>query len=142
MQPLPIARWILVIYMKTKFPRFVSNRLKNEDGYTLTEMLVVIVIMSLIAAVVTPSIFIQLSRAKAKTALMQLQTMSASLALFKEDVGRYPHQDEGLEIMIENKSNIEGWLGPYMKNEKSLQDPWGSNFVLILKQMARLKLFL
>jgi general secretion pathway protein G len=63
---------------------------RSDEGYTLTEMLVVIVIIALIAAVLTPSLLGQLSRARAKTAGLQLETTTASLEMFKDDFPRRP----------------------------------------------------
>jgi general secretion pathway protein G len=102
---------------------------QGDAGYTLTEMLVVIVIISLIAAVLTPSLLGQLSRAKAKTASLQLDSTATSLDLFKEDVGRYPTQEEGLSVLVTNQAQLEGWLGPYLKSDKALKDPWGRKLV-------------
>ena len=95
-----------------------------DDGYTLTEMLVVIVIIALIAAVLTPSLLGQLARARAKTAGLQLDTTTTSLEMFKDDIGRYPTQTEGLKALVSDPGT-EGWLGPYLKSDKALNDPWG-----------------
>lgn len=97
---------------------------RSDDGYTLTEMLVVIVIIALIAAVLTPSLLGQLARARAKTAGLQLDTTTTSLEMFKDDIGRYPTQAEGLKALVADPG-VEGWLGPYLKSDKALNDPWG-----------------
>ncbi|CAL4869730.1 Type II secretion system protein G (plasmid) [Asticcacaulis sp. MM231] len=102
----------------------MNRDVNDDDGYTLTEMLVVIVIIALIAAVLTPSLLGQLSRARAKTATLQLDTTSASLEMFKDDTGRFPTQEEGLGALVADPG-IEGWLGPYLKSAKSVNDPWG-----------------
>jgi len=101
-----------------------KRKIHPEGGYTLTEMLVVIVIIALIAAVLTPSLLGQLSRARAKTAALQLDTTAASLEMFKDDMGRLPTEQEGLKALITDPG-AEGWLGPYLKTNKSLNDPWG-----------------
>lgn len=95
-----------------------------EAGYTLTEMLVVIVIIALIASVLTPSLLGQLGRARAKTAVLQLDTTATSLDMFKDDVGRFPTEQEGLKALVTDPG-IDGWTGPYLKSDKSLNDPWG-----------------
>jgi general secretion pathway protein G len=100
-----------------------------DDGYTLTEMLVVIVIISLIAAVLTPSLLGQLSRARAKTAALEIESTATSLGLFKDDMGRYPTVEEGLKALVANPNGAQGWLGPYLKSDKSLSDPWGHPLV-------------
>jgi general secretion pathway protein G len=101
---------------------------RGDAGYTLTEMLVVIVIIALIASVLTPSLLGQLARARAKTAALQLDTTTASLELLKDDTGRYPTVAEGLKALTADPG-VEGWLGPYLKSDKSLNDPWGHPIV-------------
>ena len=95
----------------------------DEAGYTLTEMLVVILIITLIAAVVTPTILSQLGRAKAKTASLQLESTAATLTMFREDTGRFPTDGEGLNALV-NDPGIAGWTGPYLKSDKGITDPW------------------
>lgn len=97
----------------------------GEAGYTLTEMLVVIGIIGLIAAVLTPALIGQLGRARAKAAQLQLETVSAEVEMFMADVGRYPTAAEGLPALVREPPGAEGWTGPYMRDEKSLLDPWG-----------------
>ena len=106
-----------------------QRRLNADDGYTLTEMLVVIVIISLIAAVLTPSLLGQLARARAKTAVLQIESTATSLSLFRDDIGRYPTTDEGLKALVANPGSAQGWLGPYLKSDKALNDPWGHPLV-------------
>lgn len=101
----------------------------TDEGYTLTEMLVVIVIIALIAAVLTPSLLGQLSRARAKTATLQLESTATSLDLFKDDIGRYPTEAEGLKALVTAPDGAKGWLGPYLKSDKALNDPWGHPLV-------------
>lgn len=97
----------------------------GQAGYTLTEMLVVIAIIGLIAAVLTPSLIGQLGRARVKSAQLQLETLSSAVEMFRADVGRYPTVEEGLPSLITEPEGVEGWAGPYTKNAKSLKDPWG-----------------
>ena len=109
--------------------RLRPNRLRrdgSQDGYTLTEMLVVIGIIGLIAAVLTPGIIGQFARAKSKAAQLQLDTLTADLEAFSSDIGRYPSQDEGLNALITEPASVEGWSGPYLKSRKMLNDPWGN----------------
>lgn len=98
---------------------------EGEAGYTLTEMLVVIGIIGLVAAVLTPGLIGQLGRARAKAAQLQLKTVSAEVEMFMADVGRYPTASEGLPALVKEPSGVEGWTGPYMRDEESLRDPWG-----------------
>jgi general secretion pathway protein G len=101
------------------------RRLKRDQGYTLTEILVVMAIIGLIAAVLTPGLIGQLGRARAKSAQMQLETIAAAVEVFRSDVGRYPTDAEGLNALMAEPGGTDGWTGPYLKNPKVMQDPWG-----------------
>lgn len=101
---------------------------KDDGGYTLTEMLVVIAIIGLIAAVLTPSLIGQLSRARVKAAVLQLQTVQSALEAYRSDIGRLPTTTEGLAALTTEPQDGEGWLGPYLRDPKALQDPWGRPF--------------
>lgn len=96
-----------------------------DEGYTLTEMLVVIAIIGLLVAALTPVLVGQLSRARAKTARMQVENVATSLESFRSDVGRYPSPEEGLSALVRQPAGASGWLGPYIKNDEALLDPWG-----------------
>lgn len=101
------------------------RRLKGSDGYTLTEMLVVVGVIALIAAVLAPTLMGQLQRARAKAARVQIDNLASSIEMFRSDVGRYPTTAEGgLKALLNNGSTIEGWTGPYIKDAKTLNDPW------------------
>jgi len=106
-----------------------ARPLRGDDGYTLTEMLVVIGIIGLIAAVLTPAIIGQMSRARAKAAELQLETLATAVENFRNDVGRYPTKEEGLSALVQDKG-AEGWTGPYART-KGLQDPWGRTVIYI-----------
>ncbi len=98
---------------------------RADAGYTLTEMLVVIGIIGLIAAVLTPGIIGQFSRAKVKAAQLQLDTIAADVESFSSDVQRYPTQQEGLSALLQEPAGVDGWSGPYVRDRKVLSDPWG-----------------
>lgn len=97
-----------------------------DAGYTLTEMLVVVAVIALIAALLTPGVISQLGRARAKSAQLQLDNISASLEAFLSDVGRYPTEQEGLQALVVEPAGLKGWTGPYVKNRRALVDPWGA----------------
>jgi general secretion pathway protein G len=98
---------------------------RTDDGYTLTEMLVVIAIIGLLAAVLTPMIAGQLGRARVKAARLQVENVSTAVEMFRSDVGRYPTAQEGLNGLVRAPDGLDGWIGPYIRNAKSLDDPWG-----------------
>jgi general secretion pathway protein G len=103
--------------------RRVRRRLTASDGYTLTEMLIVIGIIALIAAVLTPQLMGQMGRSRAKAAQLQLETVASAVELFRTDVGRYPTKEEGLQALLQDPG-ADGWTGPYLKDSKSIVDPW------------------
>lgn len=103
----------------------MTARREREQGYTLTEMLVVIGIIGLIAAVLTPALIGQMGRARAKAAQLQLETVSSQVEMFMADVGRYPTAQEGLAALVTEPAGAEGWTGPYVRDTKVLNDPWG-----------------
>jgi general secretion pathway protein G len=98
---------------------------QHDEGYTLTEMLVVIAIIGMLAAVLTPVLMGQMSRARAKAARLQVENIATTLESFRSDVGRYPTAEEGLAVLVTEPADAEGWLGPYVRDAKSLNDPWG-----------------
>jgi general secretion pathway protein G len=94
-------------------------------GYTLTEMLVVIAIIGLIAAVVIPQTIGQLGKAQSRAAKLQVQSIAAALELFQGDNGRYPTAQEGLQALVSRPASLENWNGPYLHSKDQLKDPWG-----------------
>ena len=109
----------------------------RQDGYTLTEMLVVIGIICLIAAVLTPGLLGQMGRARAKAAQLQLDTTAANVEQFYADVHRYPTQEEGLQALIKEPAGADGWSGPYTRDPRSLLDPWNDPIVYKLAPDGR-----
>ncbi|WGM40015.1 type II secretion system major pseudopilin GspG [Caulobacter sp. NIBR1757] len=102
---------------------------RPTNGYTLTEMLVVIGIIALIAAVLTPALVGQMSRARAKTAEIQLETVATAIETFRDDVGRYPTDAEGVMALVKEPAGVKGWLGPYLRGKKAGRDPWGQAYL-------------
>lgn len=101
---------------------------KGETGFTLIEVLVVIIIIGLLASLVAPKLFHKLSSSKQKIAKAQIELISTALDAFRLDVGRYPTTEEGLEVLWKNTKDIKGWDGPYLpKPVKS--DPWGRPYI-------------
>jgi general secretion pathway protein G len=103
----------------------------SEAGYTLTELLVVIVVLALIAAAVTPQILGRFNTAKTRTAQLHADTLSAALDDFFIDVGRYPVPEEGIRALYAAPETAAGWNGPYVRSERTLVDPWGRQFLIL-----------
>lgn len=102
---------------------------KKESGFTLMEMLVVLVVISLIAAVAIPQITKLMGSAKSKSTKIQMETLSASLRYFEMDTGAYPTSDEGLSVLWSMGEPPAGWNGPYLRQERQLRDPWNRDFL-------------
>ena len=101
---------------------------KNK-GFTLLELLVVLVILGLLASLVGPQVIKQIGGSKIKTAALQIEEFGTALDLFSLEVGRYPGTEEGLEALIEKPSAARFWNGPYLKKKVIRQDPWGNEYI-------------
>jgi general secretion pathway protein G len=101
----------------------------GQAGFTLVELLVVLLILGMLAAFAAPPVMRHLGKAKSDVAKVQVQNLSAALDLYRLDVGRYPTQEEGLPALVRRPAAAEGWNGPYVKKEALLVDPWGTAYV-------------
>lgn len=100
---------------------------RRSRGFTLLELLVVMVIIGLLAAYVGPKYFSQIGKSEVKTARAQIVAFEKALQQFRVDVGRYPSTEQGLQALLVRPSNLNRWDGPYL--EKSVPaDPWGNPY--------------
>ena len=101
----------------------------GERGFTLMEMLVVLVVIGLIAAVAIPQVMRIFGGAKHKAAKIQLETLSHSLNFYDLDMGVYPTTEQGLKALWLPLAQSETWAGPYVREQQQLIDPWGRSFL-------------
>jgi len=107
----------------------VLRRRGRARGFTLLELLVVLAILGLLAAIVGPQVLRFLSGAKSQTAQVQVRNIAAAMELYQLDNGHFPTQDEGLGALVKQPANAPGWNGPYMPRADALSDPWGRPYL-------------
>lgn len=108
---------------------FLNNERRSQRGFSLIELIVVLVILGLLAAVVAPRVWDKLAKGKEQIAKIQIKDLEGALQLFAFDVGRYPSTAEGLESLVRNPGNLESWRGPYLSKNQVPLDPWGKPYM-------------
>ena len=105
-----------------------SARRRASKGFTLLELLVVMVIIGLLAGLVAPRYFAQVGKSQTKVAKAQIDSLEKALDQYRLDVGRYPSTEEGLQALVAAPSGETNWAGPYLR--KGIPpDPWGRPYV-------------
>ena len=97
-------------------------------GFTLLELLVVMVIIGLLAGYVGPRYFAQIGKSEVKTARAQIQAFGKALDTYRLDTGRYPTTEQGLDALFTRPENEAKWQGPYLQ-KTAPPDPWGNKYV-------------
>ena len=105
--------------------RPASSRRRDQAGFTLVELLVVLVILVLLASIIGPRVIGYLGSSRTKTAHVQIENLVTSLELYHIDLGRYPSDSEGLKALVAAPSGSAGWNGPYVSKSTVPSDPWG-----------------
>nr|WP_219826143.1 type II secretion system major pseudopilin GspG [Scandinavium goeteborgense] len=101
--------------------------MRAQGGFTLLELLVVLMIIALLAGFVGPKVFSNVDSAKEKTAMRQMRSLADALAQYRLDVGLYPSESDGLQALTEKPTTAQNWNGPYLSQQVPL-DPWGNAY--------------
>ncbi|MGQ0651777.1 MAG: type II secretion system major pseudopilin GspG [Betaproteobacteria bacterium] len=101
---------------------------QRNGGFTLLELLVVIVIIGLLAGYVAPRYFSQVGKSEIQVAKAQIESLEKALDQYRLDMRRYPSTEEGLEALVAKPANATSWNGPYLKKSVPT-DPWGRAYV-------------
>jgi general secretion pathway protein G len=104
------------------------RRFNAFNGFTLLELLVVMVIIGLLAGYVGPKYFAQVGKSEIKTARAQIDALEKALDQYRLDTGHYPGQEFGLNALVTKPASETKWDGPYLKKAVPL-DPWGNPYV-------------
>jgi general secretion pathway protein G len=102
----------------------IKWHLKEESGFTLLELLVVMVIIGLLAGYVAPKYFSQVGKSEVKAAQAQLDSLGKALDQYRLDTGHYPATEQGLGALMTKPASEPKWQGPYLK-KAAPPDPWG-----------------
>ncbi|MGE5320041.1 MAG: type II secretion system major pseudopilin GspG [Hyphomicrobiaceae bacterium] len=104
---------------------------RKAGGFTLLELLVVMVIIGLLVGYVGPKYFAQIGKSEIKAARAQINALGKALDQFRLDNGHYPSTEEGLVALVERPANEAKWDGPYLSKAVP-PDPWGNPYVFVI----------
>ncbi|MBI3042921.1 MAG: type II secretion system major pseudopilin GspG [Betaproteobacteria bacterium] len=110
--------------------RSVTRR-GSSPGFTLLELLVVMVIIGLLVGYVGPRYFAQVGKSEVKAAKAQINAFEKALDQYRLDTGRYPTTEEGLNALFSRPANAPKWQGPYLVKAVPV-DPWGNPYQYLL----------
>ena len=104
-----------------------KTRYGSQDGFTLLELLVVLVIIGLLVGFVAPRYFAQIGKSEVKVARAQIKDLEDALDQYRIDAGHYPTTEQGLAALDAQPSGEARWQGPYLKKTVP-KDPWGNAY--------------
>jgi general secretion pathway protein G len=98
---------------------------RPSRGFTLLELLVVILIIGLLTGIVGPRLLNQISRSEVTTAKAQMDALAKALQTYRIDTGRFPSSAQGLRALVQQPADEPRWRGPYLEGAAVPDDPWG-----------------
>jgi general secretion pathway protein G len=101
----------------------------SQRGFTLLEIMVVVIIIGLLAAIVAPNVIGQSDKARVEIARTNMAALGSALDMYKLDNGKYPTTEQGLQALVEAPTDAKNWTEPYIKQEPV--DPWQNEYVYI-----------
>ena len=108
--------------------RVGRTRNGHARGFSLLELLVVLLLLGAFAGIFAPKIFGQAEKAKRNAAKLEIDQIGQGLDLFKLEIGRFPTSQEGLAALVTAPSGVSNWNGPYLKRSTVPKDPWSNEY--------------
>lgn len=112
----------------THLPARAARLRRSRRGFTLVELLLVLVILGILASLVLPKFTGRTEQARVTAAQTQISTFGTALDAFEVDTGSYPRGQDGLNQLVAAPADVPNWRGPYLKSEIPL-DPWGRAYI-------------
>lgn len=116
-------------------PRLTQNKPTQNDGFTLIELMVVMVILAILAGLIVPRIMGRPEEARRTKAAIQIQSLETALKLYNLDNGAYPTTEQGLEALVTpptvGKLSTKWREGGYLEKGRVPKDPWGNDFIYL-----------
>ena len=101
----------------------------KSAGFTLLELLIVMIIIGLLAALIGPKMIGRVGESRQTVAKQQVEGFGSALEMYRLDTTKYPTQEQGLEALVSEPQGVNNWKGPYLKKKFIPKDPWGHEYI-------------